>query len=170
MDVYIIIYIKYFKIFESCILYCIFDIIYIGKYPSNDEVQIIMNVKAICQRCKEAFNVSEENLVYQKEFMYDGQSIFLTYFDCPKCGRRHFVQIDDQKSKELLERCKRDFVSLSIAKSKGHKVIKNDRKKKFNSERKYLSEFRNKLANEYSGRQVVDLETGNTFVLLFSKF
>ena len=169
MDVYIIIYIKYFKIFESYILYCIFDIIYIGKYPSNDEVQF-MNVKAICQRCKEAFNVSEENLVYQKEFMYDGQSIFLTYFDCPKCGRRHFVQIDDQKSKELLERCKRDFVSLSIAKSKGHKAIKKNRKKKFDAERKYLSEFRNKLAKEYSGRQVVDLETGNTFVLLFSKF
>ena len=63
-----------------------------------------MNVKAICQKCKESFDVSEENLVYQKEFMYDGQSIFLTYFDCPKCGRRHFVQIDDQKSKELLER------------------------------------------------------------------
>ena len=170
MDVYIIIYIKYFKIFESYILHCIFDIIYIGKYQSNDEVQIIMNVKAICQRCKEAFNVSEENLVYQKEFMYDEQSIFLTYFDCPKCGRRHFVQIDDQKSKELLERCKRDFVSLSIAKSKGHKIIKKNRKDKFDAERKYLSEFRNKLAKEYSGRQVVDLETGNTFVLLFSKF
>ena len=127
-----------------------------------------MNVKAICQRCKEAFSVSEENLVYQKEFVYDGQSIFLTYFDCPKCGRRHFVQIDDQKSKELLERCKRDFVSLSIAKRKGQ--IKKNRKKKFDAERKYLSEFRNKLAKEYSGRQVVDLETGNTFVLLFSKF
>lgn len=129
-----------------------------------------MNVKAICQRCKESFNVSGENLVYQKEFMYDGQSIFLTYFDCPKCGRRHFVQIDDQKSKELLERCKRDFVSLSIAKSKGHKVIKNNRQKKFNAERKYLSELRNELAKEYSGRQVMDLETGNIFVLLFSKF
>lgn len=128
-----------------------------------------MNVKAICQRCKEAFSVSEENLVYQKEFMYDGQSIFLTYFDCPKCGRRHFVQIDDQKSKELLERCKRDFVSLSIAKRKGQ-FNKKNRKKKFDAERKYLSEFRNKLAKEYSGRQVVDLETGNTFVLLFSKF
>ena len=129
-----------------------------------------MNVKAKCQRCKESFNVSEENLVYQKEFMYDGQSIFLTYFDCPKCGRRHFVQIDDQKSKELLERCKRDFVSLSIAKSKGHKVIKNNRKKKFDAERKYLSELRNELVKEYSGRQVMDLETGNIFVLLFSKF
>lgn len=130
-----------------------------------------MNVKAICQKCKESFDVSEENLVYQKEFMYDGQSIFLTYFDCPKCGRRHFVQIDDQKSKELLERCKRDFVSLSIAKSKGHKkVIKNNRKKKFDAERKYLSELRNELAKEYSGRQVMDLETGNVFVLLFSKF
>lgn len=129
-----------------------------------------MNVKAICQKCKESFNVSGENLVYQKEFMYDGQSIFLTYFDCPKCGRRHFVQIDDQKSKELLERCKRDFVSLSIAKSKGHKAIKNNRKKKFDAERKCLSEFRNELAKEYSGRQVMDLETGNIFVLLFSKF
>lgn len=135
----------------------------------NDEVQIIMNIKAICQRCKETFDVSGKNLVYQKEFMYDGQSIFLTYFDCPKCGRRHFVQIDDQKSKELLERCKRDFVSLSIAKSKGQSNKKN-RKKKFDAERKYLSEFRNKLAKEYSGRYVMDLETGESFILLFSKF
>lgn len=129
-----------------------------------------MNIKAICQRCKETFDVSGENLVYQKEFVvYDGQSIFLTYFDCPKCGRRHFVQIDDQKSKELLERCKRDFVSLSIAKSKGQSN-KNNRKKKFDAERKYLSEFRNKLAKEYSGRYVMDLETSESFILLFSKF
>ena len=128
-----------------------------------------MKVKAICQKCKRSFDISEENLVYQKEYSYEGQSIFLTYFDCPKCNRRHFVQIDNQKSKELLERCKMDFTRLSIAKSKGQ-VIKNNRKKKFDAERKYLSKFRNELAKEYSGRQVVDLETGNIFVLLFSKF
>lgn len=128
-----------------------------------------MKVKAICQKCKSSFDISEENLVYQKEYSYEGQSIFLTYFDCPKCNRRHFVQIDNQKSKELLERCKMDFTRLSIAKSKGQ-VIKNNRKKKFDAERKYLSKFRNELAKEYSGRQVVDLETGNIFVLLFSKF
>lgn len=128
-----------------------------------------MKVKAICQKCKSSFDISEENLVYQKEYSYEGQSIFLTYFDCPKCSKRHFVQIDDQKSKELLERCKMDFSRLSIAKSNGQ-VIKNNRKKKFDAERKYLSKFRNELAKEYSGRQVVDLETGNTFVLLFSKF
>lgn len=128
-----------------------------------------MKVKAICQKCKSSFDISEENLVYQKEYSYEGQSIFLTYFDCPKCNRRHFVQIDNQKSKELLERCKMDFTRLSIAKSKGQ-VIKNNRKKKFDAERKYLSKFRNELAKEYSGRQVMDLETGNIFVLLFSKF
>lgn len=128
-----------------------------------------MKVKAICQKCKSSFDISEENLVYQKEYSYEGQSIFLTYFDCPKCNRRHFVQIDNQKSKELLERCKMDFNRLSIAKSKGQ-VIKNNRKKKFDAERKYLSKFRNELAKEYSGRQVMDLETGNIFVLLFSKF
>lgn len=128
-----------------------------------------MKVKAICQKCKSSFDISEENLVYQKEYSYEGQSIFLTYFDCPKCNRRHFVQIDNQKSKELLERCKMDFARLSIAKSKGQ-VIKNNRKKKFDAERKYLSKFRNELAKEFSGRQVVDLETGNIFVLLFSKF
>ncbi len=128
-----------------------------------------MKVKTICQKCKSSFDISEENLVYQKEYSYEGQSIFLTYFDCPKCNKRHFVQIDNQKSKELLERCKMDFTRLSIAKSKGQ-VIKNNRKKKFDAERKYLSKFRNELAKEYSGRQVVDLETGNIFVLLFSKF
>ena len=128
-----------------------------------------MKVKAICQKCKSSFDISEENLIYQKEYSYEGQSIFLTYFDCPKCNRRHFVQIDNQKSKELLERCKMDFNRLSIAKSKGQ-VIKNNRKKKFDAERKYLSKFRNELAKEYSGRQVMDLETGNIFVLLFSKF
>lgn len=128
-----------------------------------------MKVKAICQKCKSSFDISEESLVYQKEYSYEGQSIFLTYFDCPKCNRRHFVQIDNQKSKELLERCKMDFARLSIAKSKGQ-VIKNNRKKKFDVERKYLSKFRNELAKEYSGRQVMDLETGNIFVLLFSKF
>lgn len=129
-----------------------------------------MKVKAICQKCKSSFNISEENLVYQKEYSYEGQSIFLTYFDCPNCSKRHFVQIDNERSIEILRKCEKDFVRLSIAKTNRHKHIKSNVKKKFDAERKYLSEFRSKLAIDYSGRQVVDLETGNTFVLLFSKF
>lgn len=132
-----------------------------------------MKVKAICQKCKSSFDISEESLVYQKEYSYEGQSIFLTYFDCPNCSKRHFVQIDNEKSIEVLKKCEKDFVRLSIAKTKGYKYTKNREnriKKKFNAERKHLSKFRNELVKEYSGRQVTDLETGNTFVLLFSKF
>ena len=55
-----------------------------------------------CEECKGKISVSRaeapNSLTHKKEFNVNGKSIFLTYYDCPSCGRRHYVQIDDKTS------------------------------------------------------------------------
>ena len=131
-----------------------------------------------CETCKCRFefysdknskeaDVIKSHVVYKKEFSVNGKSIFLTYYDCPSCGRRHFVQIDNTSSLERLERVKKMFVKLAIMKHKGEEIPKNQ-SDKFKKARQNLSDCRMKLMKEYTGKLVRSNETESEFVLRFS--
>lgn len=131
-----------------------------------------------CEACKYRFefyagdNPGEGNSVkayvnYRKEFNVNGKSIFLTYYDCPNCGRRHFVQIDDATSLEKFEKVKGMFIKLAIMKHKGKEVPKNQ-SDKFKKARQDLSDYRMKLMKEYTGKLIRNNETESDFELRFS--
>lgn len=124
-----------------------------------------------CEDCKKRFSVSSEqapnSLTHKKKFIVNGQSIFLTYYDCPHCGKRHFVQIDDEKSLFDLREVKKMFVKLSVAKLKD-KEISQKQLAKFKKARQYLSDYRIKLMKEYTGKSIHNDETDCDFVLRFS--
>ena len=122
-----------------------------------------------CEDCKQKFEVSvEEGIIdFKKEFKVNDKSIFLTYYDCPSCGRRHFVQIDDNVSLKKLEKVKETFVKFAIAKRKG-KEIPEKQKAKFKKARQHLSDYRMNLMKEYTGKSIYDDETDSNFVLRFS--
>ena len=65
---------------------------------AQETVQMPVSVFAACQGCGNKFTVNRDTAIFKKEFMVNGQSIFLTYYDCPECGRRHYVQIDNTRS------------------------------------------------------------------------
>lgn len=121
-----------------------------------------------CEDCKHKFEVfsNEEIVKYKKEFDINGKSIFLTYYDCPSCGRRHFVQIDDNVSLSKYNKVKKMFVEMAVAKRKGKKISEKQQEK-FKKARKNLSDYRMKLMKEYTGKSIID-EDGNSFVLRFS--
>ena len=75
-----------------------------------------MSLMVECEDCKQKFEITSGEAAYsithKKEFNVNGQSIFLTYYDCPSCGRRHYVQIDDKTSLNKLREVSRQFVKL----------------------------------------------------------
>lgn len=130
-----------------------------------------MSLLVECEDCKEKFRITTDNAVnavtHKKEFKVNGQSIFLTYYDCPKCGRRHYVQIDDATSLNKHKEVSRQFVKLVVAKKKG-KEIPQKQSDKFKKARQHLSDYRRKLMKEYTGKLLHDNETDSDFVLRFS--
>lgn len=124
-----------------------------------------------CEDCKGTFHLSfdehNRNVNYRKEFNVNGKSIFLTYYDCPSCGRRHFVQIDDATSIEKFERIKKMFIKLAVMKHKGEEIPKKQ-SAKFKNARQDLSDYRIKLMKEYTGKLIRNNETESDFELRFS--
>lgn len=130
-----------------------------------------MNLLVECENCKEKFNITSGNeqntITHKKEFSVNGKSIFLTYYDCPSCGRRHFVQIDNATTLRKLRDVSKQFAKLTIAKRKG-KQISKEQSEKFKKTRKNLTESRMILMREYTGKLIHDNETDSDFVLRFS--
>ena len=124
-----------------------------------------------CEDCKQKFPIAQDHapnsITHKKEFNVNGQSIFLTYYDCPYCGRRHFVQIDDEVSLQELIRVTDEFRSLTIKRKKG-KTISKKQSAHFKKARQHLSDYRMKLMKEYTGKLIRNNETDSEFVLRFS--
>ena len=124
-----------------------------------------------CEDCKQKFPIIQDkvhnSLTHKKEFNVNGQSIFLTYYDCPSCGRRHYVQIDDATSLSRLKEVKNMFIKLCVANKKG-KEIQQKQSAKFKKARQNLSDYRMNLMKENTGKLLHDNETDSDFVLRFS--
>lgn len=121
-----------------------------------------------CSRCKTIFPIFRENVNFDKLYEdKDGQSIFITYFDCPSCKERHYVQIDDQKSRKLKKETQRWFVKLSAMRNK-NKQISKQQQDKFKKLRNDLSNSRLELMKQYEGSIVTDTETGKAIELNFT--
>ena len=123
-----------------------------------------------CEDCKQKFLVTQDkapnSLTHKKEYKSNGQSIFLTYYECPYCGKRHFVQIDDTSSLQELVRVTNEFKSLMIKRQKD-KVISKKQSDKFKKSRQHLSDYRMNLMKEFTGKIAID-ETGAEYTLRFS--
>lgn len=130
-----------------------------------------MSLMVECEGCKQKFEITSgeaaHSVTRKKEFNVNGQSIFLTYYDCPKCGRRHYVQIDDATSLNKLKEVSRQFVKLAVLKKKG-KEIPQKQSAKFKKARQNLSDYRMNLMKEYTGKLLHDNETDSDFELRFS--
>lgn len=124
-----------------------------------------------CEECKQKFAIGTEqapnSITNKKKYEVDGKSIFLTYYDCPSCGRRHFVQIDDQSSLAVLRETKMQFVKLATKRKQGKEITKKQ-SDRFSKTRKHLSSYRLGLMQKYTGKSIYDEATDSYFVLRFS--
>ena len=125
-----------------------------------------MSILAECEDCGRKFSVNKDNL-NQREFTTNEQSIFLTYYDCPSCGRRHYVQIDNWKSMSIYKDAKRQMTKLMVLRRKD-KIIPQKQQAKFEKTRKHLARIRTNLMKDYTGKLIHDNETDVDFELKFS--
>lgn len=133
----------------------------------QETVQMPASVFAACQGCGNKFTVNRDTAIFKKEFMVNGQSIFLTYYDCPECGRRHYVQIDNARSLEMLKDATRQMTRLMVLRRKG-KTVPQKQSVKFKKTREHLAQIRMELMKQYTGKLVHDSETDTNFRLEFS--
>lgn len=129
-----------------------------------------MQLMVECEECKQKFAIGSEqapnSLTNKKEFKVNGLSIFLTYYDCPFCGKRHFVQIDDANSLSILRDVVKQFSRLAN-KRRQYKDIPEKQSTKFKKTRQRLSDYRLGLMKEYTGKVIQD-EAGTEYTLRFS--
>ena len=59
-----------------------------------------MSLLVECEDCRDKFEINSKNgtMHFKRKYEVNGQTIFLSYYDCPKCNRRHYVQIDSTKT------------------------------------------------------------------------
>lgn len=122
-----------------------------------------------CEDCKIKFAIggTDQQVTHKKKYVVDGKEIFLTYYDCPKCGRRHFVQIDDANTLRQLREVSTQMGKLTAMKRKDQEIPKKITDK-FKKARKHLANNRTKLMRIYTGVSVYDEATDSDFVLRFS--
>lgn len=128
-----------------------------------------MKMLAECRWCKEKFAIGNDGTVaFKREYKgEDGRSILLTYYDCPKCGKRHFVQIDNDTSLQMLAGVSRIFARIAATKTKGRDVPARWQDK-YKRHKSHLDRYRMRLMQEWSGKQVFEVGTGFNCVLEFS--
>ena len=130
--------------------------------------QGIMTTDIECKKCKSIFTICPGNVTFDKIYEDEnGRSILLTYFDCPHCQERHYVQVDNQYSRDIKKKVQRMFVQLSVMRNK-NKLIPKQQQNKFNKLRKNLNNRRLELMKQYDGSIVTDTETGDKIKLNFT--
>ncbi len=124
--------------------------------------------KARCTNpdCKAEFRLDSNNVI-RKQYQLEQQSIWLTYYDCPNCKKRHFVQVDDETTLEILHDLSKQICKLMARRSKGWKPHQKQQAK-FEATRKHLSSLRNQLQATCTGKLAHDNETGEQFEVVFN--
>lgn len=108
-----------------------------------------------CEDCGNKTLSSELELKYGIPYKTkSGRSIFITYYDCPKCGRRHYVQIDDVRSYQMKKETLKLFRRLS-KKRLDFKDIPKGQNEKFKKLNKRLDDYRLELMKEFNGQIII---------------
>ena len=117
--------------------------------------QLLIKIECSNLECKNEVTVSSANLHRGKFMDNSGKTIWLTYFDCPECGKRHYVQIDDMHTNAMLEDIKRLSARFAVLKRKD-KQVPQKQSDKFKKLRTKLKTMRSKLEKEYNGKALKD--------------
>lgn len=106
-----------------------------------------------CEECGVQFCLGKDIKVnYAVPFKArDGRLIFITYYNCPKCGKRHYVQIDDTRSNQMKKEVSKMFKKLS-KKRLDFKDIPRNQNEKFKKLNKKLEDYRFSLKKMYNGQ------------------
>ena len=105
-----------------------------------------------CDKCGTKTDCTNVNLAEEIK-LDDGRIIYLTWYDCPKCGKRHYTQIDTKQTRQMVR-----SLSLSMGKSIGkyleNKHVPKSMKQKYDRVTKQLQGLRYELMKEFEGKTI----------------
>lgn len=114
-----------------------------------------MEIKRVCKKCGEVFEVDSNNLVRKDVHDEYGNFYKLMYCDCVRCHTRDFVQIDDKNTLKEFKRLKKLIIEVAKKNVKGQTVSPKDIKKK-DRLMKQVREDREKLKEVCAGKKYFD--------------
>lgn len=117
-----------------------------------------LGIIAECEACKNKFQLSSQNL-NRRKFLFKEQIVFISFYDCPECGNRHYAQVDNTKTLEQLKDVTKQMHKLATYKKNGNQIPQKQ-SAKFKKTREHLTLNRNNLMKELTGKNVIDAETG----------
>lgn len=106
-----------------------------------------------CIECKSTFQIDPSNVVKEEFEGQEGNRIWITHYDCPECGRRHYVQIDDEQTERLLAELTKRMGFLMVLRRNGKEASKKQRRE-FDGTKRHLTELRRKLMEQYQECEV----------------
>lgn len=113
-----------------------------------------------CEDCESTFYIGNEGVKVEYGLPFktkEGRSIFITYYDCPKCGRRHYVQVDDVRSVEMKKEVSMRFKRLS-KKRLDFKDIPKSQNERFKKLNRKLEDYRFELKKKFNNQVLIDNE------------
>lgn len=122
-------------------------------------------VRLECIDCKKSFEANSSNVKIIK-VEHDGNILDVIYVDCEHCGKRHYVQVDNDESNKLKVKNLLMFKKLSKKKLADKNISKYENKM-FKGLRENLLDLRAELMKEYEGKIVTDTITGEQITLHF---
>lgn len=127
-----------------------------------------LNVKMKCKDCQSVVDITKQQTTFNVPHKTkDGQTIFLTYFDCPVCKARHYVQVDNRQTSELRKSVSTMAVRAMAARRKGKNIPENQ-KAKFKKQQDKLKSLRYDLMKKWEGEIVTNTLTGDKIELHFT--
>lgn len=125
-------------------------------------------IKAICSKCQEMMEVNAEVIkreICTVDLKGKEQSIWLIYYDCPKCSERHFVQVDNEETNCLLNALTMQMKALAMLKKRNAQLSKK-RERQVNKLRNDLASSRKNLMIEMQDKMCTNPD-GVSFVVRF---
>lgn len=109
-----------------------------------------------CRKCKSQVSLSSDVIQSGTFVVDDSNEYYLTYFECPKCGTRHFVQADSKDTRQRLQRLTRLMGTAAMAKSI-NKLPSLKLQRQIETNRRYLRKDREALQEYLTGKSLTDV-------------
>lgn len=110
-----------------------------------------MDIKIKCLECEQIFKASNETVERKTvNVLKDGAMIDTIQYKCPYCGKSVVVQLDNEETKSVLEKC-RKLILKKVVKNRKGKVLSEKQQRELSELQDKLKEMRYDLAEKYDG-------------------
>lgn len=126
-----------------------------------------IEIDAVCENCSFKIKLNSSVVETTTYKTFDGKIVYIIWYKCSKCGNVHYIQIDDDNTKRLLEHNKVALKQVMVYNSKNQTPPKK-LKTKLDKVRRKLSNARLELMKKYNETVFKDIQSKEEVKIRFS--